>query len=238
MKYIPSFPVSSLHGKVQNTPGMYFRRSGGIGIFQKGRVDSPPGSPGLAFTQALFQESKVAWDALTNPQKADWNSWVTTEKPLTLERKEYISGFNAFRGLYQIAEGGRLTPATTAPTTPTASRVGSLNYLRWHTGLGRWVIQGLAETTAEVNSKLMFECTTPRSSSQIAYSKNDLSLIARVDLEGSIRETTGGSAWGLFFDNPTKDLQVGLWCWVRLTLWSPDWWPANQIAVKTQITSV
>lgn len=238
MKVALSFPCESLAGKVKNLSGSYFRSTGGLVVLQKGRTELPAVTASLSYVHNLFKGAIAGWSALSNANKADWNTWTTTESPRSLDWQPQISGSNAYRAHWQTASGGRFTPRTTPPTDVTASRLAGVNYYRWNTGAGIWQCQALSVAGAEVGSFCMFEATTPNESEARPYRKEDLALLQSVEVGGSIRQTTGGTAWGLPPFTPARVPVIGDYVWIRLTLFSPSWWPTDQIVVQKRVTQV
>lgn len=237
MKTVFSFPVDELRGKAQNLGEYYFRTTGGIRVFQRGRNNSPPQTPALAFTQDTFAASMAAWNALADNKKVEWNTWVATEKALSLDQEQQISGMNAYRSMWQISTGGRISPRVSGPSAETTSRLGNLNEYGFRTGPGRWFISVFSEAAAELQSLVLFEVSTPNASEAVPYRKEDLALVQKVDIAGSLVKTTQADRWSLWVDYPTKTPVVGHWVWVRATLWSPSWWPADQRIYHAQLIS-
>lgn len=237
MKVVFSFPVESLKGKVRNTAGMYFRKTGGIAVMQAGRTSLPEKTTAQSYIEGVFSSSMGAWNALPDATKGLWNDWTATEKPLSLSREEQISGTNAYRSTWIQTTVGRLTPPDEPPLAKESATIGALSDFLWRTSPGIWVIQVFSNGTLETGSKMLMEAGIPDVSATKPYRVQDMAPVNNVVLGGSIEDAHLADRWSLGIPDPAQSLVIGEWIWLRVTHWSPDWWPMDQKVYHTQLIS-
>lgn len=238
MKVLLSYPVASLSGRVDVATNKLFRRQAGVQVLASIDLDRPPRTNNQSYVQAQMRAAMAAWNSLTGTQQAAWNTWANAQPTPKDHLTAKPTGRSTFLGLYTTAAVGRQTLPTSAPTSQVTRPVVGLGYFRYEVGSAVFRVQILWPTGTATGHRYKIETSPSSSLATAPFIESEMRLGNQPYPNGSFIAETSGTFASRTLATPSYTWTVGQYLWVRVTAYSPNWWPASPITFRQLITQV